>query len=138
MLWREAGTLGAVRGLPIHFHLSLLPLAFLSTLKPVRSFGVLSRVSRILGDCPETFQNPRRPSGVSELHPIPFRLASPYVEAHHCTVPSHADWCTCFPAYLARFPQSILFGSSLARSVVYYSLCIILSYIFSLDPPLLA
>src|SRR5882762_11563076 len=43
---------------------------------------------------PETvrsFRNPRRPSGVSELHPIPFGLASPHFEAHHCTVPSHAD-----------------------------------------------
>src|SRR5882762_9301401 len=39
---------------------------------------------------PETvrsFRNPRRPSGVSELHPIPFGLASPHFEAHHCTVP---------------------------------------------------
>src|SRR5882762_3235288 len=43
---------------------------------------------------PETvrsLRNPRRPSGVSELHPIPFGLASPHFEAHHCTVPSHAD-----------------------------------------------
>jgi hypothetical protein len=45
--------------------------------------------------------------------------------------------CVCILSHLARVPWSILFGSSLARSVVYYSLCIILSYIFTLDPPLL-
>jgi hypothetical protein len=42
-----------VRGLPIHFHSSLLPLAFPSTLEPFRSFGVLSGVSGIPGDCLE-------------------------------------------------------------------------------------
>jgi hypothetical protein len=44
---------GAVRGLPIHFHSSLLPLTFPSTPEPFRSFGVLSRVSGIPRDCPE-------------------------------------------------------------------------------------
>src|SRR5882757_10064028 len=73
--------LQTVRGLPIHFHSSLLPLASPSTPEPFRSFWSLVR----------SFRNPRRPSGVSELHPIPFGLASPHFEAHHCTVPSHAD-----------------------------------------------
>jgi len=79
-----------VRGLPIHFHSSLLPLASPSTLEPFQSFWSLVRSSGTPGDCLE-FWNPRRPSGVSELHPIPFGLASPHFEAHHCTVPSHAD-----------------------------------------------
>jgi hypothetical protein len=66
-------------------------------------------------------------------------LDSPHPTLRHTIVQSLLTLilCTCFPAFLARFPQSILFGSSLARSVVYYSLCIILSYIFSLNPPLL-
>jgi len=70
-------TLGAgVRGLPIDFHSSLLPLAFPSTPEPFRSFGVLSGVSGIPGDCPEfpessetvrSFRNPQRLSGVSGI-----------------------------------------------------------------------
>jgi hypothetical protein len=44
-----------------------------------------------------SFRNPRIPFGVSELHPIPFGLASPHFEAHHCTVPSHADSVYVFP-----------------------------------------
>jgi hypothetical protein len=118
----------SVRGLPIHFHSSLLPLAFPSTPEPFRSFGVLSGVSGILGDHLK-FLN-------STLSP----LDSPHPTSRHTTVQSllMLILCTCFPAFLARSPQSILFGSSFARSVVYYSLCIILSYIFSLDHPLLA
>jgi hypothetical protein len=96
----------------------------------------------------QSFRNPRRLSGVSGilrdrlefLNSTLSPLDKPHLTSRHTTVQSLLTLIryTCFPASLVRFPQSILFGCSLARSVVYYSLCIILSYIFSLDPPLLA
>jgi hypothetical protein len=39
----------------------------------------------------QNFWNPQWPSGVPELHPIPFVLTSPHLETHHYTVPSHTD-----------------------------------------------
>src|SRR6267154_6348492 len=86
-LGRKTFVQASVRGLPIHFHSSLPFLAFPSTLEPFRSFEVLSESSETIW----SFWNPRRPSRVPELHPIPFGLTLPHLEAHHCTVPSHAD-----------------------------------------------
>jgi len=81
----------SVRGLPIYFH-------FFPT-SPSLSVhsGTLPEFLESRPEFPEppetvrSFRNPRRPSGVSELHPIPFGLPSPHFEAHHCTVPSHTD-----------------------------------------------
>jgi len=91
--------------------------------------------SKVLSGTPKTFRN--HPEFLNSTLPP---LDQPHFTSRHTTVQSTLMLflCTCFPAFLARFPQSILFRSSLARSVVYYSICIIFSYIFSLDLPLLA
>jgi hypothetical protein len=104
----------SVRGLPITFHSFLWLLSFPS--------GVLSEVLMSFLE----LQNLHKLFGVLELP-----LDQPHPTLRHTTVQSILTLvlCMCFPAFLARFPQSILFGSSLARSVVYYCLCIILSYI---------
>src|SRR5882762_3360404 len=93
-----------VRGLPIHFHSSLLPLASPSTLEPFQSFWSLVR----------SFRNPQRLSGVSGIlgdHPefLNSTLSpsdSPHLTSRHTTVQSLLTLilCMCFPAFLARFP----------------------------------
>ena len=60
----------------------------------------------------------------------PLETSSYCLEAHYCTVPSHAVSVYVIPCILARFPQSILFGFPFARSVVYYSHVLYSSYIF--------
>jgi hypothetical protein len=64
----------SVRGLPVLFHSSLLLLAFPFTPEPFPEFW--SPV--------QNFQNSQRLSGVPKLHPIPFGLASPHLEASEC------------------------------------------------------
>ena len=97
-------------------------------LESVQSSKALSGTLETLRNHPELLNSTLPPSD------------QPHFTSRHTTVQSTLMLflCMCFPAFLARFPQSILFGSSLARSVVYYSIYIILSYIFTLDLPLLA